>query len=283
MRPPSNLPLQLVSSFNPKPFSPPTTLALFCFILFFFSFAERWRFFCSASLQRLLRLSPRRRPTLQPNSPFSTSSTGSSSFYYCCCWWYNWIKQTLILCCEPILILFALGIWRGRVSELRLRRVALPVSRSRGLGRGEVKPRTHTASPKGYVSLWLLFPHWAPSVISCGLFVLTIHFSHVAVHFFCTNQGKRRNRTESLWFFIFSRLIWFVRRYGHCLTFVVLKLGWEFCCVWQLRRERIAERMKALQELVPNANKVNFSCLIFCWLVEVMLSLTMWSFGLIGV
>lgn len=25
----------------------------------------------------------------------------------------------------------------------------------------------------------------------------------------------------------------------------------------QLRRERIAERMKALQELVPNANKVN--------------------------
>jgi hypothetical protein len=27
--------------------------------------------------------------------------------------------------------------------------------------------------------------------------------------------------------------------------------------VWQLRRERIAERMKALQELVPNANKVS--------------------------
>jgi hypothetical protein len=26
--------------------------------------------------------------------------------------------------------------------------------------------------------------------------------------------------------------------------------------MWQLRRERIAERMKALQELVPNANKV---------------------------
>lgn len=38
--------------------------------------------------------------------------------------------------------------------------------------------------------------------------------------------------------------------------FLVLKLVWNYVCMWQLRRERIAERMKALQELVPNANKV---------------------------
>jgi hypothetical protein len=31
----------------------------------------------------------------------------------------------------------------------------------------------------------------------------------------------------------------------------------------QLRRERIAERMKALQELVPNGNKVNFYSIHF--------------------
>jgi hypothetical protein len=35
----------------------------------------------------------------------------------------------------------------------------------------------------------------------------------------------------------------------------VLKCFFFFSC-GQLRRERIAERMKALQELVPNANKV---------------------------
>jgi len=54
----------------------------------------------------------------------------------------------------------------------------VPVSRSRGLGRGEVKPRTHTASPKGYVSL------------HCGLLLLTIHFSQVALHFFCFRFRK---------------------------------------------------------------------------------------------
>lgn len=37
----------------------------------------------------------------------------------------------------------------------------------------------------------------------------------------------------------------------HVLTFVLHFVPWT-----QLRRERIAERMKALQELVPNSNKV---------------------------
>ena len=35
------------------------------------------------------------------------------------------------------------------------------------------------------------------------------------------------------------------------------------CVLWQLRRERIAERMKALQELVPSANKVTQNLLPF--------------------
>jgi hypothetical protein len=38
--------------------------------------------------------------------------------------------------------------------------------------------------------------------------------------------------------------------------FVVLISFPVVVTVLQLRRERIAERMKALQELVPNANKV---------------------------
>lgn len=39
---------------------------------------------------------------------------------------------------------------------------------------------------------------------------------------------------------------------------------WVFVFLsWQLRRERIAERMKALQELVPDANKVFILC--DCW------------------
>ena len=131
-----------------------------------------------------------------------------------------------------------LGISRGRVLELRLRPVVvvavLPVSRSRGLERGEVKPRTHTASPKGYVSLCF----------------------DVAVHFFCSVKIEKQINGNSG---IGQNRFGFRSFDGHCLTFVVLKLGWEFCCVWQLRRERIAERMKALQELVPNANKVNIS------------------------
>lgn len=44
---------------------------------------------------------------------------------------------------------------------------------------------------------------------------------------------------------------------GSIFGFVALIICFLFAFV-QLRRERIAERMKALQELVPNANKVFF-------------------------
>ena len=70
-------------------------------------------------------------------------------------------------------------------------------------------------------------------------------------HFLLTykkiNKWKRLNRTESLCLFVC---------FFYLFTFLVIKLIWNIV-VWQLRRERIAERMKALQELVPNANKVN--------------------------
>lgn len=63
----------------------------------------------------------------------------------------------------------------------------------------------------------------------------------LAVFFFLTNQTIQNRNTSICFLFICSFVLAciFLRR-------VLL----------QLRRERIAERMKALQELVPNANKV---------------------------
>lgn len=172
MRPPSNLPLQLVSSFNPKPFSPPTTLTLFCFILFFFlsqnadasSVQPLYNAF-SASLQGAAQPSNQ---THHFQLPQQGQSFGASA----------------------------------------------PASGASGQPKQRVRARRGQATDPHSIAERVRFSlasqnlvSTLSSVISCGLFVLTIHFSHVAVHFFCTNQGKRRNRTESLWFFIFSRLI----------------------------------------------------------------------------
>lgn len=72
-----------------------------------------------------------------------------------------------------------------------------------------------------------------------------------------------------LFVFLFSKLIFIVMSFlCFCLFLIVhrifhyLLIKSTFCLLWvknecgQLRRERIAERMKSLQELVPNANKV---------------------------
>lgn len=65
-------------------------------------------------------------------------------------------------------------------------------------------------------------------------------------------EGKPLTHTASLKEYVGLFLSWFVCNLIYCdlsETYGVVLL--------QLRRERIAERMKALQELVPNANKVN--------------------------
>ena len=149
------------------------------------------------------------------------------------------------------------------------------LNQDRGLGLGVVKPLTHIASPKEYVFFFFDFlvvlkmkaNNWVFCFISLVLLTTTVH---------CFTKNNKEYRI-CFWFFFFfvvqmksvkihQFLFWFcfLLRYseqqnGNALGFVLLFLSETvggFLWRWQLRRERIAERMKALQELVPNANKV---------------------------
>lgn len=61
--------------------------------------------------------------------------------------------------------------------------------------------------------------------------------------------------------FMSTRSIYLVQEH---VFFVVVNVELRMVFIaMQLRRERIAERMKGLQELVPNANKVNMLSICF--------------------